>query len=332
MKILSIIVPCYNVVKYLNRLIDSLVSCKRFYDLQIIIVNDGSTDNTLEIALKYEHTYPNNIKTIDKIDEGYGSTINTAIEYVSAKYVKVIDGDDWVNTQSLDKLIEYLEKCDTDIVASNYLIYSESDNTQKKMEYKNITYGIEYKFEDICSDLECIQMHSMFYKTSVLAHYYKPLDINCFYVDTEHVLYPLVNVTTISFFFEAVYVYRIGDTNQSVSLSSYIKNRNQLKHVIFSLCDYYEKEKSFFGVNKKKYIKRRIIQCTDVLYSIIIRMPYSKDSKKEIILFDRELFARSNDIYYGAQLRIKFLRKLNFIPLLVFHWTINFKHIILDNF
>ena len=92
MKILSIVVPTYNVEKYLERCIDSLVYDEKVLnDLEILIVNDGSKDNSLQIAKKYEKQYPNTIKVIDKENGGHGSTINAGLKVATGKYFRVID-------------------------------------------------------------------------------------------------------------------------------------------------------------------------------------------------------------------------------------------------
>ena len=94
MKYLSFVVPSYNASKYLDKVIPSLLVGGD--DVEIIVVNDGSKDNTLEIAKRYEELYPNIVKAIDKENGGHGSTINKALEIATGLYFKCVDADDWL--------------------------------------------------------------------------------------------------------------------------------------------------------------------------------------------------------------------------------------------
>lgn len=122
-KILSIIIPAYNVEKYLKRCLFSIATVNPLLleKTEILIINDGSTDTTPDIALKYCQKYPGVFYLYSKENGGHGSAVNTGIHYASGKYFKVLDGDDWFATKELQKLIELLENLDVDIVASDYL-------------------------------------------------------------------------------------------------------------------------------------------------------------------------------------------------------------------
>ena len=104
-KNLTISIAAYNVENYLEKTLDSLI-IDNLDKLEVLIVNDGSKDNTKKIAQKYCKKYPNSIKLIDKENGGYGSTINAGIKEATGKYFKQLDGDDWYNTENLNRLVE----------------------------------------------------------------------------------------------------------------------------------------------------------------------------------------------------------------------------------
>ena len=109
-KILSVVVPTYNVKNYLDRCLLSLTADEHtLRDLDIIIVNDGSLDSSLEIAKRYEKKYSESITVIDKENGGHGSTINTGLKYAIGKYFRVLDSDDWVNTLDFKPFIKDLK-------------------------------------------------------------------------------------------------------------------------------------------------------------------------------------------------------------------------------
>lgn len=107
-KILTITVPSYNAENYLLETIPTMLSISNIEKLEIIIVNDGSKDNTLAVAQNLKQNYPNTIVIVDKENGGHGSTINAGIKVATGKYFKVIDADDWVESNNLEQLIEYL--------------------------------------------------------------------------------------------------------------------------------------------------------------------------------------------------------------------------------
>lgn len=111
---LSIILPIYNVEKYIARCLDSVI-CQRIGDSEIIIVNDCSTDNTLSIISSYANRY-NDIKIVNlPQNRGVGYARNIGIQNAVGKYVGFVDGDDWIDINMYDSMIEYLEKYDADI-------------------------------------------------------------------------------------------------------------------------------------------------------------------------------------------------------------------------
>ena len=120
MKILTVIIPAYNVGEYLAQTLDSLVIPSINDKLEILIVDDGSVDDTRTIACKYCQKYPESMVYIYKQNGGHGSTINTGVKRATGKYLKILDGDDWVHKSALEALVHFLEDCSTDVVLTGY--------------------------------------------------------------------------------------------------------------------------------------------------------------------------------------------------------------------
>ena len=309
---LTVIIPGYNIEKFIDKIMKSLLADAVIPDIQILVVNDGSKDRTQELAEAYEKKYPGCVRALSKENGGHGSTINYGMKYAEGKYVKVIDGDDWVNTETLIDLISWLKVTDVDLVAANYCIVNENTGESTEKKYDKVQYRKIYKFDQVCNWNDSIEFHSLIYKKDVLKKNYKQIDEHCFYVDTEHILYPLINAQTIAFYEKDFYMYRGGDVNQSVSFESYVRNRKQLKTVVLHLAEFYEEENLKIPNAVSEYISRRISKIISVLFSIYIKMPYSKKSKGELIEFDSELKKTSFYLYDMVQLRIKILRILNY--------------------
>ena len=131
-KILSIVIPSYNTGQFLDKNIITMLDSRINNKLEILIVNDGSSDDTAERATKYQKLYPGTVKLINKENGGHGSVINKGIEIASGRYFKVIDGDDWVVKENLVSLIADLENIDSDIVLNPYHFIFEGGGYQEQ--------------------------------------------------------------------------------------------------------------------------------------------------------------------------------------------------------
>ena len=119
-KVLSICIPSYNMEKYLNRCVDSMLVEEVLDQLEIIIVNDGSKDGTLAIANDYKQRYPQSVVVIDKPNGHYGSCINASLKVATGKYFRTVDADDWVDSKALVEFVHTLSKIDVDCVCTKY--------------------------------------------------------------------------------------------------------------------------------------------------------------------------------------------------------------------
>ena len=128
MKKISVIVPIYNVEKYLRKCFDSLLE-QTFKDFEVLAVNDGSPDNSIEIIKEYANKYPEVIKMIDKPNGGYGSVLQMAIARMETEYFLVCDPDDYLANDALEHLYNLANISNADIVigAKNYIY---NDNTR----------------------------------------------------------------------------------------------------------------------------------------------------------------------------------------------------------
>ena len=120
---LSIVIPVYNVENYIPQCLESILS-QSFKDLEIICVNDGSTDNSLSVLQDYKAKY-GRIIIIDKKNEGSGIARNAGLSIAKGEYVYYVDGDDWIEDNALEKIIVKADKLNTDILIFGGLSYYE---------------------------------------------------------------------------------------------------------------------------------------------------------------------------------------------------------------
>ena len=298
-KILSISIASYNVEEYLEECLESFVNSRVMDDLEILVIDDGSSDSSPEIAQRYVDKYPETYKLIKKENGGHGSTINKGIEIATGKYFKVVDGDDWVNTNNLIKLVEKLKTVDSDIVATNYTwINCKTKFPEKRQEdpFKNLEYNREYKFTEI-AEKTIIDMHAMTIKTELLRRANEKIDEHTFYVDVEYILFPIPYVETVLFLEEDVYQYRLGMPGQSMSIKKMQKNmKNHLK-VLLRINDYCEKMKGNTSAEHLSYMNRIVAQTLVSQIKIFISFPMDKKMKKNIIKLEAYFYHHNKAAY-----------------------------------
>lgn len=316
-KTLTIVVPSYNVEQYLNQTLDSFIDERILDDIEVLIVDDGSKDRTASIGKEYQEKYPGSFFLISKENGGHGSTINRGIEVGSGRYFKVIDGDDWVDTEGFVSLVRKLKDCNADYVVTNY--YEVNDVTKEKTEktFPQIQANQKLLFTETASKVQ-FPMHSLVIKTDILKQHGIRLDEHCFYVDVEYILFPVPYVQTVEYFDVFVYMYRLAVATQSVSMQGYQKHIQNHMDVIRHLTDYlneYEKSESAEEL-KVRYMARRIAQMVETQVNIFLSYHLNEPGIAEKFkAFDDMLRGKNALVYhwsgqYSGMLRM--LRKTRF--------------------
>ena len=223
-KILSVSVAAYNLENLIEQNLKSWLNKDIMDKLEILIIDDGSTDNTAKIVTKYQTKYPNTFKLIKQKNSGPGSTVNNGIKNATGKYFRMVDGDDWVKTENLKIYIEMLEANDVDMFLTKYEIYDNSTGNIIDQIGFDISPNVIYKFDDISQKIKP-QMHNVTYKTNLLKKNNITVD-NGFYTDMEYLLFPVKHLNTVMYLDEIIYIYRVGQATQSVSIPSMQKNIN----------------------------------------------------------------------------------------------------------
>ena len=116
-------------------------------DIEVLIIDDGSKDSTADIAVKYQNMAPESFVYVHKENGGHGSTINKGIELAKGKYFRVIDGDDWVDTDNFAKYIKRLKNENADMVLTQYKSVSE-ESEKLEIHIKKLRDGQVYSWED----------------------------------------------------------------------------------------------------------------------------------------------------------------------------------------
>ena len=272
MKLLSIAIPCYNSAAYMRRCIDSLLPGGE--DVEIMIVNDGSTDDTLHIAEEYRERFPSMIKVIDKKNGGHGSAVNAGIKNATGLFYKVVDSDDWVNQSAYMQILGVLKEIirdgkSLDMMISNFVYEKEGEERKKVMKYHHaLPQNQIFTWKDVKHFHvgQYILMHSVIYRTNLLRECGLELPEHTFYVDNIFVFNPLPYVKTMYYLDVNFYRYYIGRTDQSVNEQVMIRRIDQQIKVNKLMVDYYVEEMPRIHANVK--VKRYMRNYLDIITTV----------------------------------------------------------------
>lgn len=295
-KVLSIIVPTYNMEKYLSYCMDSFLIEKNRDKLEVIIVNDGSKDKSLDIAKDYVLNYPDVFKLIDKKNGNYGSCINAALPVATAEYVKVVDADDSVDTHNLDEFISFLNEHNVDLVLSDFVLVDEN-----RSEIQYISYNWGYTImpmKEICvtERFKDMEMHAVTYRREMLmkSGYHQTEGVS--YTDQQWIFSPMAYVKEVAVFNKPVYRYLVGRVGQTIDPKVKIKKMSERTKMVLDMIVQYENLSRNVCSEIKSYLDARIRPNVQDIYVTYLVNP-RKINKDIILLFDKKFAFYACNIY-----------------------------------
>lgn len=280
--VLTIVVPVYNTEQYLEKCLDSLL-IPQLDKLEVIVVIDGSPDNSLELANKYAHRYPKTFKVINKENGGHGSCCNVGLRLAIGKYLRFLDSDDWLETDSLNALTEILSNTEVDVI----LTHSQIENV-----YNNTTEAYGYAFDEaMCGNImkiENINFHekntSLFSLADCTFNTLTLKNTNIFFSEKtsfdDNIIYthPYIGVNSVLFVNLLLYHYYVGRPDQSIqdlSPEKYCQSFNEAFRAL----------KVFSDIPKEKFDRCRLqfstIETRMIRYLYALNAKTSKEGRKK---------------------------------------------------
>lgn len=270
-KQISIIIPTYNMQKYLGKCLDSLL-IPEIEEVEILVVNDGSSDNSLNIALRYQELYPESIVVINKENGNYGSCINAALPKTTGRYIKILDADDTFDINEFSKFVNLLHSVDDDVVISSFhTVNTEGEIIRSgNLSYYDIEENKTFNNYDIFDTVlrKYTAMHRIAYNKRVFSgiKYHQTEGIS--YTDIEWATIPMSVCETIRFTDIAVYRYLEGREGQTVSIDRVLKSLDHLFKVSYSLLREIENVKQDIA---KQYILVHTVDFHRAFYNEILQ-------------------------------------------------------------
>ena len=293
---MTIAIAAYNVENYLKSTLDSLLTLDGLA-VEVIVVNDGSSDSTKLIIDEYCKSYPNLFLQINKNNGGWGSTLNAAFKIARGKYIKQLDGDDLFDSQNLIDFVNYLKNCNSDLVVTPYNTFRNFPNEQNHCcEFRELYNAtkISDRIEDLLTHYPYLQMHAACFKTEIIQKNKILISEHCFYTDVEYMVKAIIHCSTMSYFDKTIYLYRLGRNGQSVSVSGMKKHFKDHQFVLFNLLDILS------NLNKnsiiKEVIKKRISIMAIANYDYLLCANATEKTRTLLEDFDNRL-KNYNEVY-----------------------------------
>ncbi len=305
-KILSIIIPTYNMERYLRKCLDSLIIGSKFNAIEVLVINDGSKDSSSAIAHEYQDKYPHVYRVIDKENGNYGSCINRGLKEATGKYVKVLDSDDYFDTSSLNDLVTSLLTVDVDMVVTDFDIVNEL-GTITKHESFNYPHKQPLTIEKFyeMNPGKVIQMHAITYRRQMLInmHYHQSEGIS--YTDQEWIYVPIPQVQNVVYYRITLYKYLLGRLGQTVDKEQHLRNITHSMQGSLVMLDSYNSCSKDVTEQMRGLIFTLLISRIIAIYRLVLIHNHQIDNLK---IFDESIRNSNMDVY-------RYLDQVSLFPL-----------------
>lgn len=280
---LTIIVPSYNVEQYLYKCLDSMAG--RDERLEILIVDDGSTDRTGEIADQYAADYPDQVRVIHKENGGHGSGINVGVAQARGRYFKVIDADDWIVTPNLQPVLDRLQNSQADAAVAGF--HEIDMMTGRRVAYSSDCafagqeVGLDKLLEVYDAIRDCFSFHGLFYKTAWYRTHGLCLTEGVFYEDQEYATLPFAYLDTLLVLPEFFYEYMVGNSNQSVSYQNQVKRIGHIETVLRNMLAFYQEHMPMQAARGEYFLRKLSIVAMSYFATALVKNKNRQQGKAD---------------------------------------------------
>ena len=247
-KVITFGIPSYNAAKDMDHCITSILEGSNYAtDIEIIVVDDGSKDETADKADEWEARYPGIIRAVHQENGGHGIAVLSGLREAQGTYYKVVDSDDWLDAAALSTMLSILrgfEERDqrVDLFISNYVYEKVYEGTHTAIGYKFALPRKKIFSWDQIGHFRLDQnllMHSLCYRTDVLRESNLPMPPHTFYVDNIYAYVPLPRCKTLYYLDVDLYRYFIGRDDQSVNEKVMVSRIDQQLRITRIMMDAY---------------------------------------------------------------------------------------------
>lgn len=284
MKQVSFVIPCYNSQAYLERCLDSFLVDAVMPSIEVIVVNDGSTDSTSQIAHTYEQKYPEVFRVLDKPNGGHGSGINAGVAMAQGRYFKVVDSDDWIVREHLARFVKCLEDTVADVVLNSYQTINLKGGAVISFSLPEDLDGKVISMSTLITRYremrDCCTFHGITYSTQLLREYGYKLAEGVFYEDQEYATIYFHRARSVLILPFCLYQYQVGDENQSISIPNQVRRISHIQVVAERIIQYWNKFPDMDPDVNEYFIQKMSVFATSYFATALVKNPKKKEGRK----------------------------------------------------
>ena len=257
MKLLTVVVPVYNTAPWLRRCLDSVLVEAILDELELIAVDDGSTDGSAAILREYEARCPDAVRVIRQENAGHGSAVNAGLAAASGLWFRVLDSDDWFDTPAFLQLMRRLPSCREDLIVTPYSREHMDSGMSEVIDYPFLKPEARLSFESVewREGMDYFCLASSTWRTDLLKRCGLRLLERCSYVDMQLALCPVPLIRDLRLIPAPVYRYAIGRVGQSVDPERMRAQAPMHQRVLSWLIGFYAAQRGRLSLGKGRYMR-----------------------------------------------------------------------------
>lgn len=301
-KLLSLVIPTYNMEAFLPDCLNTLIVEDELMPLlEVLIIIDGSTDQSAQIGQEFADRYPDTFRVIIKSNGNYGSCVNRGIDEARGKYIKTIDADDKCKEGSLQLFLRQISEVDADMIISDYAGWN--------MQTGHIDHFCYHLPSPEIFDIEQLKfkpqtplmMHAVAYRTSMLRSMHYRQTEGIFYTDQEWTFMPVSSVKSIWYFPHILYIYRVGREGQTVDINVWVHHADQEILGLRKMTEFYEGIKDNISKDLKNFMEYRLHFRATAIYKHLFIRSFGSVSDDVISEFDQYVCKHQPEFYQKAE-------------------------------
>lgn len=297
-KLITIIIPTYNVEKYIEKcLLSLIVSEKDMEKVEVLVVNDGTKDQSGEIAHIYADRYPDTIRVIDKENGNYGSCVNRGLKEAHGKYVKVLDADDTFDSTVFTEFITFLGNHDADLIISDYKVVDAGGLEQETYTFPLPTDRLFGLGELPEGTIRWLWHHGITYRTEILKQSGYRQTEGISYTDDEWIFIPMACVKSIAYFPKFLYSYLRGREGQTFDYAILKKQFAQRLTVARRMLDVYESQRGRCTEDAERYLKVKLFDRLRAIYNFYLIKACTEEGDKLLAELDNKVKQQASEVY-----------------------------------
>lgn len=300
-KLLTIVIPTYNMQDYLRKCLDSLiVDESKMPLLEVLVINDGSKDSSSEIAHEYESRFPGIFRVIDKENGNYGSCVNRGLAEATGKYIKILDADDYFDTNAFSLYLDAMTSLDVDMIFTNHHSVDPKGGLIEKFEIPAFAGIFDFRQYN---NVAMLQMHSITYRTAMLRSIdYKQTE-GISHTDVEWSILPTTAIKSAAYIPNDIYSYLLGRDGQTMDPKVFSKSAGAHLAIATRVLQVYQNIPNTYDF---QYIRQRFCSVIEhlsrVMYKLfLLELPSNSFYPQVLKEYDSHLWAQCPDVFYSLE-------------------------------